>query len=114
VADQFLQGNFSIDRLHIPFQRMEFAADAAGWALRRRSLAGRKLVHLPLLELAAELPSQFMALGLDDGVVWDSLDRPIGPAQLDLDLRRLAQKSFQPFFQPNCPIKIRRVGQTFF
>lgn len=50
-----------------------------------------------------------MALGLDDGVVGDSLDRPIRPAQLDLNLRGLAQKSFQPFFQPNRPIKIRRV-----
>jgi hypothetical protein len=64
--------------------------------------------HLPLLHLAAESLAKLMGSPLDYGVVRDSFDGPIGPAQFNLGIGCLAEELLQPLPQLGYPCPIRR------
>ena len=92
MTDGLLERQRAIDRLHRTFLANQLATGAAcGTLVEVGRLRGDR-AHLPRLDLAAELMSQFMGAGFDHRVMGRPDDRAVGPIQGHRHLRRLEEE----------------------
>lgn len=93
MTAEFGERDRPVDRGHRAFVGVQLTVGPTSGAGRPCRLLRHHLLHLPLLNHAAELLSQFMRPQLDDRIVGYPLNRPVGSIQRDRDFRGFSEQT---------------------
>jgi hypothetical protein len=99
MSAEFGEPERPVDRCHRAFVGVQLTVGPTSRARGPCGLLRHHRLHLPLLNHAAELTPQLMGPQLDDRIVRDPLNRPVGSIEGDRDLRSFSEQTREFFLQ---------------
>ncbi len=93
MSAEFGEPERPVDRRHRAFVGVQLTVGPTSGTRSPCGVLRHHRLHLPLLNHAAELLPQFMGPQLDDRIVRDPLNRPVGSIQGDRDFRSFSEQT---------------------